>query len=69
MTQWHEVVCVTDLISSFQWILLVNLHSVSDVKTIAVYIVMSCATRRMTVEMEVMRRRNIVCIHREFSSK
>lgn len=45
---------------TFAWILLVNLHSDSDVRTIAVYIVMSCATRRMTVEMEVMRRRNIV---------
>lgn len=48
----------------FQWILLVTLRSVSDVKTIAVYIVMSCATRRTTVEMEVMRKRNTVCLHK-----
>lgn len=45
---------------TFAWILLVNLRSVSDVRTIAVYIVMSCATRKMTVEMEVMKKKNTV---------
>lgn len=45
---------------TFAWILPVTLHSVSDVKTIAVYTVMSYATRRMTVEMEVTRKRNTV---------
>jgi hypothetical protein len=35
-------------------------HTVSGVTTIAAFIVMKCATRRMTVEMEVMRKRSSV---------
>lgn len=35
-------------------------HTVSGVTTIAAFIVMRCATRRMTVEMEVMRKRSSV---------
>lgn len=44
-------------------------HTVSGVTTIAVFIVMRCATIWMTVEMEVMRKRKTVSQKKEGKTK